>query len=142
MADVIDQDQTHQTLQEVNQALENGMFVHVRRLLQDMEPEDIAHLLEASPPKERQVLWQLTDPEEQGEILDELSEDVKDGIVAQMAPDKLAAVTEGMETDDVAYVLRSLPDSKYQEVLAQMDATDRHRVEKAWPIRKKLPAGS
>ncbi|WP_305843833.1 magnesium transporter [Photobacterium leiognathi] len=131
MADVLEQDQTHQRLQEVNTALENGMFVHVRRLLQDMEPEDIAHLLEASPPKERQVLWQLTDPEEQGEILDELSEDVKDGIVSQMEPEKLAAVTEGMESDDVAYVLRSLPDERYQEVLAQMDATDRHRIEKA-----------
>ena len=131
MADVLEQDQTHHTLQEVNKALENGMFVHVRRLLQDMEPEDIAHLLEASPPKERQVLWQLTDPEEQGEILDELSEDVKDGIVSQMEPEKLAAVTEGMESDDVAYVLRSLSDERYQEVLAQMDANDRHRIEEA-----------
>ncbi|MFB1077817.1 magnesium transporter, partial [Photobacterium damselae] len=131
MADVLEQDQTHQTLQEVNKALESGMFVHVRRMLQDMEPEDIAHLLEASPPKERQVLWQLTDPEEQGDILEELSEDVKDGIVSQMDPEKLAAVTEGMESDDIAYVLRSLPDDKYQEVLAQMDATDRHRIEKA-----------
>lgn len=46
MADLLEQDNTHQTLQEVNKALENGMFVHVRRLLQDMEPEDIAHLLE------------------------------------------------------------------------------------------------
>ena len=131
MADVLEQDQTHHTLQEVNKALENGMFVHVRRLLQDMEPEDIALLLEASPPKERQVLWQLTDPEEQGEILDELSEDVKDGIVSQMEPEKLAAVTEGMESDDVAYVLRSLSDERYQEVLAQIDTTDRHRIEKA-----------
>ncbi|GAB6263283.1 magnesium transporter [Photobacterium sp. 53610] len=131
MADVFEQDQTHQTLQQVNQALERGMFVHVRRMLQDMEPEDIAHLLEACPPKERQVLWQLTDPEEQGEILDELSEDVKDGIVAMMAPEKLAAVAEGMESDDVAYVLRSLPDRRFQEVLAQMDAADRHRIELA-----------
>ncbi|KDM92783.1 magnesium transporter [Photobacterium galatheae] len=131
MADVFEQDQTHQTLQQVNQALERGMFVHVRRMLQDMEPEDIAHLLEACPPKERQILWQLTDPEEQGEILDELSEDVKDGIVARMAPDKLAAVAEGMESDDVAYVLRSLPDRRFQEVLAQMDAADRHRIEQA-----------
>lgn len=131
MADLFEQDQTHQTLQQVNQALDRGMFVHVRRMLQDMEPEDIAHLLEACPPKERQVLWQLTDPEEQGEILDELSEDVKDGIVAMMAPEKLAAVTEGMESDDVAYVLRSLPDNRFREVLAQMDAADRHRVELA-----------
>lgn len=123
--------QTHQTLQEVSDALDNGQFVHVRRQLQDMEPEDIAHLLEASPRKSRDVLWQLTDPEDYGEILDELNEDVKDGLVSQMAPEKLAEATEGMDTDDLAYVLRSLPDDVSREVLDQMDIADRHRVETA-----------
>ncbi|MEZ9522680.1 magnesium transporter [Enterovibrio norvegicus] len=123
--------QTHQTLQEVSRALDNGMFVHVRRMLEDMEPEDIAHLLEASPPKSRLVLWQLTDPEEQGEILEELSEDVKDGIMVRMQPEQLAAATEGMDTDDVAYLLRSLPNHVSQDVLAQMDTQDRDRVEQA-----------
>lgn len=126
-----DFDQTHQTLQEVSNALDSGMFVHVRRLLQDMEPEDIAHLLEASPRKSRNVLWQLTDPEDYGEILDELSEGVKDGIVSQMAPQSIVEATEGMETDDVAYVLRSLPHDVSREILSQMDTVDRFRVETA-----------
>ncbi|MGR6833096.1 magnesium transporter [Aliivibrio wodanis] len=126
-----DFDQTHQTLQEVSNALDSGMFVHVRRLLQDMEPEDIAHLLEASPRKSRNVLWQLTDPEDYGEILDELSEGVKDGIVSQMAPESIVEATEGMETDDVAYVLRSLPHDVSREILSQMDTVDRFRVETA-----------
>ena len=123
--------QTHQTLQEVTRALEKGMFVHVRRILEDMEPEDIAHLLEASPPKGRQVLWQLTDPEEQGEILEELSEDVKDSIMVKMQPEQLAAATEGMATDDVVYLLRSLPENVSQDVLEQMDSGDRERVKQA-----------
>ncbi|ODP95573.1 MULTISPECIES: magnesium transporter [Salinivibrio] len=134
MAETLEQEQsnlTHQRLQEVTQLLEQGMFVRVRRMLEDMEPEDIAHLLEASPPKGRLVLWQLTDPEDQGEILDELSEDVKDGIMVRMAPDQLAAATEGMETDDVAYLLRSLPQDVSQDVLAEMDAQDRTRVQQA-----------
>jgi len=123
--------QAHQTLQEVSDALDNGRFVHVRRQLQDMEPEDIAHLLESSPRKSRDVLWQLTDPEDYGEILDELNEDVKDGLVSQMAPEKLAEATEGMDTDDLAYVLRSLPDDVSKEILGQMDIADRQRVETA-----------
>ncbi|ANO33801.1 magnesium transporter [Vibrio breoganii] len=131
MAEQIEFDQAHQTLQEVSDALDNGRFVFVRRQLQGMEPEDIAHLLEASPRKSREVLWQLTDPEDYGEILDELSEDVKDNLVSKMAPGKLAEATEGMDTDDVAYVLRSLPDDVSQQVLGQMDAADRLRVEKA-----------
>ncbi|OOE87260.1 magnesium transporter [Salinivibrio sharmensis] len=134
MAETLEQEQsnlTHQRLQEVTRLLEQGMFVRVRRMLEDMEPEDTAHLLEASPPKGRLVLWQLTDPEDQGEILDELSEDVKDGIMVRMAPDQLAAATEGMETDDVAYLLRSLPQDVSQDVLAEMDAQDRTRVQQA-----------
>ncbi|CAM3019482.1 magnesium transporter [Vibrio rarus] len=131
MAEQIEFDQAHQTLQEVSDALDNGRFVFVRRQLQSMEPEDIAHLLEASPRKSREVLWQLTDPEDYGDILDELSEDVKDNLVSKMAPGKLAEATEGMDTDDVAYVLRSLPDDVSQQVLGQMDAADRLRVETA-----------
>lgn len=121
----------HQTLQEVSDALEQGRFVHVRRQLQEMEPEDIAHLLEASPRKSRDILWQLTDPEDYGEILDKLNEDVKDDLVSKMAPEKLAEATEGMDTDDLAYVLRSLPDDVSKEILAQMDSADRLRVETA-----------
>lgn len=131
MAEQIEFDQAHQALQEIAEALENGRFVHVRRQLQDMEPEDIAYLLEAAPRKSRDVLWQLTDPEDYGEILDELSEDVKDALVSKMAPELLAEATEGMDTDDVAYVLRSLPDDVSREVLSQMDAADRLRVETA-----------
>lgn len=131
MAEQIEFDQAHQTLQEVSDALDSGRFVFVRRQLQSMEPEDIAHLLEASPRKSREVLWQLTDPEDYGDILDELSEDVKDSLVSKMAPGKLAEATEGMDTDDVAYVLRSLPDKVSKQVLGQMDAADRLRVEKA-----------
>jgi magnesium transporter len=131
MAEQIEFDQAHQALQEITDSLEIGRFVHVRRQLQDMEPEDIAHLLEASPRKSREVLWQLTDPEDYGEILDELTEDVKDSLVSKMAPEVLAEATEGMETDDVAYVLRSLPDDVSREVLSQMDTTERLLVETA-----------
>lgn len=131
MAEQFEFDQAHQALQEITTSLDNGRFVHVRRQLQDMEPEDIAHLLEAAPRKSRDVLWQLTDPEYYGEILDELSEDVKDNLVSKMAPEALAEATEGMDTDDVAYVLRSLPEDVSREVLAQMDAVDRLRIETA-----------
>ncbi len=119
------------TLQEISQALDSGMFVHVRRMLQNMPACDVALLLESSPPAERKTLWQLTDPEEQGEILDELNEDAKDSIISTMDAENLAAATEGMDTDDIAYVLRNVPDTVYQDVLAQMDAQDRLRVEKA-----------
>ncbi|WP_341502878.1 magnesium transporter [Gallaecimonas sp. GXIMD4217] len=115
----------------VSSALSSGMFVHVREMLHSMDPADVAHLLESSPPKSRAVLWQLVDPEQEGDILDELSEEVQRGILRLMDPEKVAAATEGMETDDLAYVLRGLPDAAYRRVLKAMDRQDRARLEKA-----------
>jgi magnesium transporter len=77
------------------------------------------------------IIWQLVDADEHGDILEELSEEVQKSIIRQMAPDKLAAATEGMDTDDLAYVLRSLPEPVYQEVLKSMDEQDRQRAELA-----------
>lgn len=76
-------------------------------------------------------MWRLTDSDMQGEILDELNEDAKTSILKLMDTESLVAATEGLDTDDLANVLRSLPDSIYQEVITQMDTQDRHRLETA-----------
>lgn len=131
MLDQTDLKDTQQYLQEVNKALESGMFVLARSIIEKMPACDVALLLESSPPTNRKVLWKLTDHDQQGEILEELNEDAKDGIISLMDAANLVAVTEGMDTDDLAYVLRGIPDSLYQAVLEQMDAQDRHRVEAA-----------
>ncbi|MEL0658033.1 magnesium transporter [Psychromonas arctica] len=124
-------DNTQLRLQEVKKALEHGMFVLARSILDKMPACDVAFLLESSPPADRKVLWNLTDHDQHGEILEELNEDAKDGIINLMGTDNLVAATEGMETDGLAYVLRGIPDSVYRAVLEQMDTQDRQRVELA-----------
>jgi len=122
---------TQLRLQEVNTALNNGMFVLARSILDKMPACDVAFLLESSPPANRKMLWNLTDHDQHGDILEELNEDAKDGIIHLMGTESLAAATEGMETDGLAYVLRGIPDDIYQAVLKQMDTQDRLRVELA-----------
>lgn len=131
MPEKMEHETTHLRLNKVNEALESGMFVHVKRMLYQTPPCDIALLLESSPPAGRKVIWRLTDPELQGEILEELNEDAKTSILKLMDTESLVAATEGLDTDDLANILRSLPDSIYQEVINQMDAQDRHRLETA-----------
>ncbi|MCL1057261.1 magnesium transporter [Shewanella gelidimarina] len=129
--EVLDNETTDQRLNQLNKALGSGMFVHVRNMLQDMAATDIAFILESSPPRTRQVLWQLIDQEHTGEILDELGEELKDNLIRQMSPERVAKAAENMDTDDLAYILRSLPDSVFNEVLQSMSAQDRVRVEQA-----------
>ncbi|WP_163934567.1 magnesium transporter [Paraferrimonas sp. SM1919] len=128
---VLEEEQADIRLAQINQSLSRGMFVQVRELLQEFAPEEVALLLESSPSQTRQILWRLTPASQQGEILEELSEDLKDQFIAKMSTESLINATAGMDTDDLAYILRSLPDSVYQLVLQSMDSQDRARVEQA-----------
>jgi len=141
MPEISEQDFGQQKLLEVNQALGSGMFVYVRKLLQNMPAYDLALLLESSPSKSRTILWQLIDPDHHGEVLEELNEEVRKGILKNMRPEKLAAVAEGMDVDDIAEVLRTLPDTVYQEVLLSMDSQDRGRVEQALSYEEDTAGG-
>ena len=121
----------HQQIIELNRALNDGMFVHVRRMLAQMPPCDVALLLQATPITGRKVLWQLTDPEQQGEILEELNEDAMESILKMIEPENLAAITEGMNIDDLSYVMRSLPEDIYEQVIQQMEPDEQLRVKTA-----------
>ncbi|KGJ98956.1 magnesium transporter [Thalassotalea sp. ND16A] len=141
MPDISEQEISQKRLLEINTALESGMFVYVRKMFQNMPAYDIALLLESSTSRSRTILWQLTDADLQGEILEELSEEVRKGILKNMQPEKLAAVAEGMDIDDLAEVLRTLPDSVYNEVLNSMDSQDRTRVEQALSYEEDTAGG-
>jgi magnesium transporter len=106
-----------------------------------MEAYDLALILESSPSKSRNLLWQLIDPEFHGEVLEELNEEVRKGILKSMQPGQLAAITEGMDIDDLAEVLRTLPDTVFREVLKSMDSQDRSRVETALSFEEDTAGG-
>jgi len=141
MPEILEQENFHQTLHQVNEALESGMFVYVRKLLQDMSAYDLALILESSTTKNRPVLWQLIDVEIHGEVLEELNEEVRKGILQSMRPEKLAAAAEGMDVDDIAEVLRTLPDGVYRKVLNSMDSQDRSRIETALSYEEDTAGG-
>jgi magnesium transporter len=141
MPETSEQEYNQKRLLAVNQALGSGMFVQVRKLLQNMQPYDLALILESSTAQSRLVLWQLIDADSHGMVLEELNEEVRKGILKSMRPEKLAAVAEGMDVDDLAEVLRTLPDSVYLEVLSSMDSQDRARVETALSFAEDTAGG-
>ncbi|WP_163835221.1 magnesium transporter [Spartinivicinus ruber] len=116
-------------LQELSLALDQGVSSPVKRMLNSLPAADAAHLIESSPPKARSLLWQLLDKEQEAEVLQELSDDVRQYYLDQMNADELAAITTGFDADDLVDLLQQLPDAITQQVLSSMDAQDRARVE-------------
>ncbi|MET1257291.1 magnesium transporter [Aliikangiella maris] len=118
-------------LQRLNEALQGGMFVQVRMMLNELPPADVAHFLESTPPKERDILWRLINTEREGQVLQFLDDEIRNEYAAQMEPAELAAATRDLEIDDQADILGDLPDKIVKEVLASMRVQDRHRIEHA-----------
>ncbi len=116
-------------LKELNDALENGVSQELRVMLNSLPPADSAHLLESSPPKLRSLLWRLIDREQEGDVLQELSDEVRQFFLDRMNVAELKAITEGQDVDDIADLLQQLPDTITRKVLDSMDSQDRQRVE-------------
>ena len=110
-------------------ALEEGTLGDVRRMLRKMEPAEVAHLVESTPPPTRKILWQLIGSEQEGEVLNELGDELKLEFLRTMEPEEVAQLTEGLDDDDVADMLQQLPDPVTFAVLEAMDEQDRARLE-------------
>lgn len=116
-------------LQQLTDALEHGVSAELRIMLNSLPPADSAHLLESSPPRLRSLLWRLIDRDQEGDVLQELSDDVRQFFLDRMNVAELKAITEGQDVDDIADLLQQLPDAITRKVLDSMDSQDRQRVE-------------
>jgi magnesium transporter len=121
---------SQKTFDQLSTALNSGTFVDVRRMLNGLHPADVAHMLESSPPKFRHILWQMLEAENEGEVLNELSDELQLHFLADMDAAEVAMLMEGLADDDVADILQQLPDRITFEVLNSMDHQDRARVER------------
>ena len=128
-------------LGELFAALDSGTGREVQRMLHTLSPQSIAQLLESSPPRIRQVLWKLIDAEIEGEVLQELTDDVQSQILSTMGTEQMVAVMEGLDADDVADILQQLPDRVMAEVLSAMSERDRLRVERVLSYDEETAGG-
>lgn len=118
-------------MKDINVALAAGRFVSVRRMLHTLPASDVALILESSPQKARDELWDLIDSDFHSDVIEELSEEVRNGIITQMTTTNAADVLGQMDTDDLAETLSSLPDEVLASLLRSMDTQDRQRAEQA-----------
>lgn len=118
--------------EKLSDALDSGELQQVGYTLnKSMRPTEVAHLLEKSPPKERQLLWNLIDSDLEGEVLQHLGDDLQASILSKLDPSQVLAMTEGLDTDDVVDILQQLPDTVMRELLETMDEQNRERIETA-----------
>jgi len=128
----MDQDRSQKTEDQIlalADAMETGTMQHARSMLNELSPAEIAHLLESLPHTERNIIWELVDSEKEGEVLIQLGEELRSTLIRDMSLQDLVSATEGMDVDDLADFIQSLPGRVTTQVLTSLDTQHRERLE-------------
>jgi len=106
-------------------------LAHLRARLDPLHPADVAYILEALPRDQRLVVWDLVKAERDGEILLEVSDSVRETLIASMDREELVAAAGTLDTDDLAELAEDLPDDVVEQVRRQLTPEEREQLRAA-----------
>ena len=101
------------------------------KLLNSLHSADVAFILESLPLDDRLIVWDLVRADRDGEILLEVSDSVRQTLIADMDSTELLAAAEQLDTDEIADIAADLPEDVLQDLLQSLDSNNRERLESA-----------
>ena len=126
---VMDRTEQQNNLEKILDDSSNLSLNQIRRLLNKMSPSEIAHMLESSPPKQRNFLFSLLKTEEEGDVLFELGEEIQQDLVSNISNEELTEAVKELELDEIVDILQNLPEERMNKILSNMSLVDRKRIE-------------
>jgi len=103
----------------------------LQKKLDQLHPADVAYVLEALPLAERLAVWDLIKAERDGEILLEVSDAVRETLIAHMETRELVAATGQLDTDEIADLAPDLPREVMQDVFRSLSLEERDQLRSA-----------
>ncbi len=101
----------------------------LQTLLDSLHPADVADLLEALPIEDRLNLWEFVKADRDGDILLEVSDAVRQTLIADMDSSELLAAAEQLDTDELADLAPDLPKDVLQDLMESLDSQNRERLQ-------------
>ena len=116
-------------LSRIHQALEEDRPEDICAAIADLEPAEIALLLESLPLHERTLLWEQVPTELDGEVLLHVHDEVRSTLLQDMDPEEIVAATASLDTADLAELFDDLPKPVAEDMLRSMDELQRARLQ-------------
>ena len=117
--------------QQVEELLHKQDLAALQKKLDQLHPADVAYILEALPLEERLVVWGLVKTERDGDILLEVSDAVRETLIAHMETRELVAAAEQLDTDEIADLAPDLPREVMQDVFRSLSVGEREQLRAA-----------
>jgi magnesium transporter len=122
------EEKTARHLDHLSDALDSGTQSQVTQLLNGLSGAEIGDLLESLPQSKRQAVWDLVKVDLDADVLVEVNDEVRAGLIRHTEPDELIQAVGDLDIDDLADILNDLPDAVVTGVLQAMDRQDRDRL--------------
>ncbi len=132
---------THEHLRLLSGNLDSGELSQIKQQLNDLHPAEIANLLESLPLHNRRIVWELTNPDYAGDILVEVNDEVRLGLIEQTDKEDLIAAVGSLETDDLADIFEDIPQAVVYEVVRSLSNQDRRRLQSVMSFAEDTAGG-
>jgi magnesium transporter len=116
---------------KVLDAVEAGDDETARELVAPLHPADVAELIELAASDEREGLVKALAGIVSPDVLAEMNEYVREGLLDELEPQQVADIAGQLETDDAVALIEDLDRDEQQAVLQRMEPDDRAAVEEA-----------
>ena len=118
-------------VRSVNEALDAGDKARVYDLVEPLHPADVADLFELLDAGDRPRLAAAITDLLSGEVIAELNDHVREGMIEALPAHAVAEIAESLETDDAVQLIEDLEPEDQAAVLAEMEPEDRAAIESA-----------
>ncbi|MFO7703863.1 MAG: magnesium transporter [Halopseudomonas sp.] len=111
-------------------------LLELQRKLDELHPADVAFILESLPLEERLAVWRLVRVDKDGDILLEVSDAVRETLIADMDNQEIIAAATSLDADELADLAPDLPRDVVRELMDTLDAQQRERLKSALSYAK------
>ncbi len=115
----------------IDQILHKRHLSELHEKLSDMHPADIAYILEALPIEQRLLVWDQVKADRDGEILIEVSDAVRESLIAAMSREELREAAEQLDADEIADLAPDLPQAVMRDVFKSLPIEEREQLREA-----------
>lgn len=114
--------------EEIFELIEGKKYARLRELLSDMNPADIAQILEEIPEKELPVIFRILPKELAAEVFVEMDSEMQQLLIEVFSDRELREVMDELFMDDTVDIIDEMPATVAKRILRQTDANTRKMI--------------
>ena len=115
---------------EILELIEGKNYTRLRSMLSEMNPADIALILEEVPKKELPVIFRILPKELAAEVFAYMESDMQQSLIEAFSDAELREVMDELFMDDAVQLIDEMPASVAKRILKQTDAQTRKMINK------------